>query len=741
MFQPSDMDMLGIDLGNWTCLLIHKEYSRCKILRDFEFPWVRTNVKTQISQIKCLLGRKFSDPELQLELSYIPFRVIEGPDGYPLVHSRCKGEDRAFTPVEILAMLISSPQFVPNNHSPTCIGIPMYFTDQQKMDVLQAANLAGLSNSFYHLDEAKALLLAHETLLGPPRIVAFVDIGHANIQICFAEFKRDIGLSEKKRSMNILYKGYARSLGGREFDKVLFKHFASTIRKEYNIDVFESSSACVRLSEACEILKKDLSINNKASFCIENFSGSIDVKVSITRKEFETLGISILKRIEVALKKALSESGLDVDKIELIEAIGKGCSIPAIIDILTKIFGEKVRIPTCNDYIAKGCAMKQARQRLDKMTKDQTTDPETSQLVSSVLNSEEKKMEDSEFLWRRAMDEDGHLLTFLNEFLEENMHRIGRSEKTKDESYWLSKANYYAKYRYSELQDATNNFHESLKLGEGGFGIVYKGNLRKYKTVAIKILKEGSSRAREFNQEVETLSKVRHPNLVKLIGACAETRALIYEYLPNGSLEDRLRCKNNTLPLPWQARVRIAFEICSALSFLHCSEPHGIVHGDLKPDNILLDGNNTSKICDFGLCRELNWTASASVPYHWTDCPKGTFAYMDPEYFSTGKITPQFDVYSFGILLLRLGTCKNPRGIRQLVEEALRKGTLKALIDPSAGPWPFKEAKKMISLGLRCSDPVRKNRPDLSKKVWKELKSMADVASASMFIVESSLSS
>ena len=207
---------------------------------------------------------------------------------------------------------------------------------------------------------------------------------------------------------------------------------------------------------------------------------------------------------------------------------------------------------------------------------------------------------------------------------------------------------------------------------------------------------------------------------MKLIGACAEPCALIYEYLPNGSLEDRLRCKDNTSPLSWQARDRNAFEICSALSFLHSIEPHGIVHGDLKPDNILLDENNTSKICDFGLCRELYWTAS----------PKGTFAYMDPEYLSTGKITPQFDVYSFGILLLRLGTCKNPRGIRQLVEEAQNKGTLEALIDSSAGPWPFRETEKLMSLGLRCSDPMRKNRPDLSTEVLKEIMSMLQEASA-----------
>ncbi|XP_078165559.1 uncharacterized protein LOC144560268 [Carex rostrata] len=869
MLEPSDMSMLGIDLGSWSCHVI------CGLGDWNDCSFSRTNVcgfKTQISQIKSLLGRKFSDPELQLELDYVPFRVIEGPDGYPVVHSRCKGEDRAFTPVEILAMLISSPQFQAckeySDASP-CIGIPIYFTNQQKKEVLQAAKIVGLPSSFCLLDETTAMVLALESnrLLEPQGIVAFVDIGHASMQVCFAEFigKHD----DMVRYTNILYKGYARSLGGREFDKVLFKHFASKIRKEYNIDVSEYSSACVKLSEACEILKYDLSTKNEASFCIENFYGSITVKGSMKRKDFKRLTISILKKIEVALKKALMESRLNVEKIELIEVVGKGCSIPAIIDIVTKIFGKKLSKTTHFEHVARGCAMHARQQNVmgtDQMINGLTTGLETSQLVSTELNSQEEKTEDSEkFIWRRAMDEDGHLLTFLNDFLEENMHRIGRSEKTEDESYWLSKPNfptgsyselqdathniqessklgedgfgimykglqkistvaikklkgishgtkelnqkistlrddrtssteekknkqnnpdnaneespavqiellkaqklieqlmserdyarkeveelrqlteqqvpgsqyvgYFTEYSSSDLRDATNNFDESFKLGEGGFGIVYKGVLHNT-NIAIKIMKETSSEgAKEFHQEIEILSKLRHPNLVTLIGACAETRAVIYEYLPNGTLEDRLRCKNNTLPLQWQARIRIAFEICSALSFLHCSKPHGIVHGDLKPDNILLDLNDVSKIGDFGLCRELNWTASASVPYHWTDCPKGTLAYMDPEFLSIGKLTPQYDVYSFGIMLLRLVTCKHPRGIRNLVEEAQRKGTLNALIDASAGPWPFKEAKKMLSLGLRCSDLKRKNRPDLSTKVWKEMKSMSDVASASV---------
>ncbi|XP_078173073.1 U-box domain-containing protein 33-like [Carex rostrata] len=288
-------------------------------------------------------------------------------------------------------------------------------------------------------------------------------------------------------------------------------------------------------------------------------------------------------------------------------------------------------------------------------------------------------------------------------------------------------------YSNSELQHATNNFHKSFKIGEGGFGKVYKGILHNT-TIAIKILNEGSSQGeKEFHQEVEVLSKLQHPNLVKLIGACPEIHAIIYEYLPNGSLEDRLPCKNNTSPLSWQARVRIAFEICEALSFLHSS------NGDLKPGNVLFDLNDVSKLSDFGLCRQLNLTTNASRPIHYTKYPKGTIGYIDPEYSATGTVTHQNDVYSFGIMLLQLVTCKEPQGIRQLVEKEHGKGTLKSLIDASAGPWPFKEAEKMTSLGLRCSNIMRINRPDLSTAVLKEMKSMADVACASQWSWAASL--
>lgn len=226
--------------------------------------------------------------------------------------------------------------------------------------------------------------------------------------------------------------------------------------------------------------------------------------------------------------------------------------------------------------------------------------------------------------------------------------------------------------------------------------------------------------------QVDVLSKLRHPNLVTLIGACPEAWTLVYEFLPNGSLEDRLCCKDNTSPLSWQTRIRIATELCSVLIFLHSSKPHSIVHGDLKPANVLLDANFVSKLSDFGICRLLSHGESLSN--NTTLCcrtdPKGTFVYMDPEFLLTGELTSKSDVYSFGIILLRLLTGKSALGITKEVQYALEHGKLKTLLDPLAGDWPFVQAEQLARLALRCCEMNRKSRPDLGSDVWRVLEPM-----------------
>ncbi|KAJ8506292.1 hypothetical protein OPV22_007178 [Ensete ventricosum] len=282
-----------------------------------------------------------------------------------------------------------------------------------------------------------------------------------------------------------------------------------------------------------------------------------------------------------------------------------------------------------------------------------------------------------------------------------------------------------------ELMQATENFSNSLKIGEGGFGCVYKGFIRNT-AVAIKLLHQQSMQGQsEFHQEVTVLSRVRHPNLVTLIGACPEIFALVYEFLPNGSLEDCLAYTDSSAPLTWQVRTRIISEICSALIFLHSNNPNPVVHGDLKPDNILLDANFVSKIGDFGICRFLKQSNTSTTLCCQTN-PKGTFLYMDPEYFLTGELTPQSDVYAFGIIILRLLTGKSPLRIARDVQEAVENGELHAIIDKSAGNWPFVQANQLAHLGLRCSEMSRKNRPDLTREVWRIVEPMVKAASLSV---------
>ncbi|TKY63926.1 U-box domain-containing protein 33 [Spatholobus suberectus] len=281
----------------------------------------------------------------------------------------------------------------------------------------------------------------------------------------------------------------------------------------------------------------------------------------------------------------------------------------------------------------------------------------------------------------------------------------------------------FSEFSFLEIKEATSNFNPSLKIGEGGYGSIFKGILH-HTEVAIKMLNPGSTQGPlEFQQEVEVLSKLRHPNLITLIGACQESWTLVYEYLPNGSLEDRLNCKDNTPPLSWQTRIRIAAELCAALIFLHSSKPHSIAHGDLKPANVLLDANLVSKLSDFGICRILSCQESSSdnTTQFWRTVPKGTFVYLDPEFLTSGELTPKSDVYSFGIILLRLITGKPALGITKEVQYALDAGKLKSLLDPLAGDWPFMLAEQLARLALRCCEMNRKSRPDLYPDVWRVL--------------------
>lgn len=233
--------------------------------------------------------------------------------------------------------------------------------------------------------------------------------------------------------------------------------------------------------------------------------------------------------------------------------------------------------------------------------------------------------------------------------------------------------------------------------------------------------------------QVQVLSQLRHPNLVKFIGSCPEAFALIYEYLPNGSLEDRLRCKDNSPPLSWQTRISIAAELCSVLVYLHSSKPHSIVHGNLKPSNILLDANFVCKLSDFGICRVLchEQGSNNNTTVCCVTVQKGDAPYIDPEFLETGVHTMNSDVSSFGIILLQLLTGRPPISLLNKVKYALDSGNLKALLEPLAGDWPMVLSEKLAHLGLRCCDGNQENRPDLISDVYKALEQMRASCGAS----------
>lgn len=284
---------------------------------------------------------------------------------------------------------------------------------------------------------------------------------------------------------------------------------------------------------------------------------------------------------------------------------------------------------------------------------------------------------------------------------------------------------------FSDIIEATQNFDPSSKIGEGKFGSVYKGTIHLVK-VAIKMLPAcGSLSDSDFQHKAESLSRVRHPNLVTLMGICSESRSLAYEFLKNGNLEDHLACRKKFRPLDWQHRIRIVVEICSALIFVHANDPC-IVHGNLRPTNILLDAKFVSKISDFGVHLLISQDENSN-----NDDPEASI-YVAPECIDKGQLTIESDVYSFGIILLRLLTARPASGIVRDVKCALESGNLRSVLDSSAGDWPNEQAELLAYLALRCCEKDPLDRPNMLSEVWPTIESMRNVSTPNSDLSSSS---
>jgi len=212
-------------------------------------------------------------------------------------------------------------------------------------------------------------------------------------------------------------------------------------------------------------------------------------------------------------------------------------------------------------------------------------------------------------------------------------------------------------FTYEQLAAATANFSPANLLGQGGFGYVHKGVLPGGRAVAVKQLKSGSGQGeREFQAEVDIISRVHHRHLVSLVGYCiaGARRMLVYEFVPNRTLEFHLHGKGQPV-MEWPTRLRIALGAAKGLAYLHEDCHPRIIHRDIKSANILLDNNFEAMVADFGLAK---LTSDNST--HVSTRVMGTFGYLAPEYASSGKLTEKSDVFSYGVMLLELLTGRRP---------------------------------------------------------------------------------
>ncbi|BBH02828.1 Protein kinase superfamily protein [Prunus dulcis] len=276
-------------------------------------------------------------------------------------------------------------------------------------------------------------------------------------------------------------------------------------------------------------------------------------------------------------------------------------------------------------------------------------------------------------------------------------------------------------FSYKELEVATEKFSEVNVIGQGVFGVVYRGILRDGTVAAIKMLhREGRQGERAFRLEVDLLSRLHSPYLVELLGYCADQhhRLLIFEYMPNGTLQHHLHSTNNHKPLDWGTRLRIALDCAKALEFLH---EHGIppvIHRDFKCTSILLDQNFRAKVSDFGLAK----TGSEKINGQISTRVLGTTGYLAPEYASTGQLTTKSDVYSYGAVLLELLTgrvpvdTKRPPGEHVLISWALPRLTTREkileMVDPSLrGQYSNRDLIQIAAIAAMCVQPEAEYRP------------------------------
>ncbi|KAH9748354.1 Receptor-like serine/threonine-protein kinase SD1-8 [Citrus sinensis] len=280
-------------------------------------------------------------------------------------------------------------------------------------------------------------------------------------------------------------------------------------------------------------------------------------------------------------------------------------------------------------------------------------------------------------------------------------------------------------FDFETIVRATDNFTDYNKLGQGGFGIVYKGRLLEGQEIAVKRLSRNSGQGiEEFKNEVRLIAKLQHRNLVRLLGCCVEMdeKMLVYEYMENRSLDSVIFDKARSSILNWQRRFNIICGIARGLLYLHQDSRFRIIHRDLKASNILLDKEMTPKISDFGMARIFGGDQTEQN----TKRVVGTYGYMSPEYAMDGLFSVKSDVFSFGVLLLETVSGKKNRGFYHSNNELnllghvwrlWKEGKVLEMVDSSVDNYPANEVLRCIHVGLLCVQENAEERPTMASVV------------------------